>query len=56
MNKGQDMVLSSTSLLCFVFVFFFFCSGEGGGEMVVKVIPLRLTDKKKKLTKKYCKT
>lgn len=29
MNKGQDMVLSSASLLCFVFVFFF-CRGGGG--------------------------
>lgn len=44
MNKGQDMVLSSASLLCFVFVFFFV---GGGVEMVVKVIPLRLTNKKK---------
>lgn len=57
MNKGQDMVLSSVSLLCFVFVFFFFFVVGVGGEMVVKVIPLRLTDKKKKkLTKKDCKT
>lgn len=31
MNKGQDMVLSSASLLCFVFVFFF-CRGGGGGD------------------------
>lgn len=54
MNKGQDMVLSSASLLCFVFVFFF-CRG-GGVEMVVKVIPLRLTNKKNKLTKKDCTT
>ena len=55
MNKGQDMVLSSASLLCFVFVFFF-CRGGGGGGMVVKVIPLRLTNKKNKLTKKDCTT
>ena len=54
MNKGQDMVLSSASLLCFVFVFFFV--GGGGVEMVVKVIPLRLTNKKNKLTKKDCTT
>ena len=34
MNKGQDMVLSSVSLLCFVFVFFFFfvVGGGDGGE------------------------
>ena len=30
MNKGQDMVLSSVSLLCIVFVFFIV--GGGGGE------------------------
>lgn len=47
MNKDQDMVLSSASLLCFVFVFVFFFVAGGGGGMVVKVIPLRLTDKKK---------
>ena len=33
MNKGQDMVLSSASLLCFVFVFFLWGGGGGdGGE------------------------
>ena len=32
MNKGQDMVLSSASLLCFVFVFFFVGKGGDGGE------------------------
>ena len=31
MNKGQDMVLTSVSLLCIVFVFFI-VGGGGGGE------------------------
>ena len=47
MNKGQDMVLSSVSLLCIVFVFFIVGGGGGG----VKVTPLRLNDKKNSLKK-----
>ena len=42
------MVLSSVSLLCFVFVFFIV--GVGGGGLV-KVTPLRLNDKKNSLKK-----